>query len=157
MREAIQADVTILHFLGWLVEKIPGMENFSLAEIVEEFSILMMQQLDMNLEAKNLEKFRSNFNIHDGNPPISDSIFDKLKSSVSTKVIKRFKVTFPEPIRPFVTQNVLVESYEKGTQISDILSDITNQKMRKDIAIQGLDAVLKMVFEDNFIHAGLIV
>lgn len=38
--------------------------------------------------------------------------------------------------------------------MTDNKSETDNRRLRRDIATAGLDAILKMVFEDNFIHAG---
>ena len=165
VKAAIVADVTILRFLSWLVETVPGTENFSLVDCVEEFSSLMMLQLDMKLEADNLDRFRHNFKLSKETqthtqPATSlfDSVLESISSivqkSVSVIAVPKGKVTFPQPVWPYVTTSVLVETYEPGRQISDILDELTNKKLRKEIATAGLDAILKMVFEDNFIHAG---
>ena len=167
VKAAIVADVTILRFLSWLVETVPGTENFSLVDCVEEFSSLMMLQLDMKLEADNLDRFRHNFKLSketqtqtQTQPATSlfDSVLESISSivqkSVSVIAVPKGKVTFPQPVWPYVTTSVLVETYEPGRQISDILDELTNKKLRREIATAGLDAILKMVFEDNFIHAG---
>lgn len=129
----------------------------------------MLLQLDMKLEADNLDKLRRNFLISpvesERHEIKSESTFlDFLKtsfspsSSLASGLIERLRsskrVTFPEPKRPFVSDNILVESYEKGRPISEILDQMSNKMLRRDIATAGLDAVLKMVFIDNFIHAG---
>lgn len=159
----------ILRCLSSLVELIPGTKYFSLSDCVEEFSSLMLLQLDMTLEADNLEILRRNFHISSAKPErqqsaLENTVLDVLKrtffpsSSLASALINRFnsssRVTFPEPKRPFVTTNILVESYEKGRPISETLEQMSNKTLRRDIATAGLDAVLKMVFIDNFIHAG---
>ena len=165
VKAAIVADVTILRFLSWLVETVPGTENFSLVDCVEEFSSLMMLQLDMKLEADNLDRFRHNFKLSketqtqtQATTSLFDSVLESISSivqkSVSVIAVPKGKVTFPQPVWPYVTTSVLVETYEPGRQISDILDELTNKKLRREIATAGLDAILKMVFEDNFIHAG---
>ena len=166
VKEAIEADVTILRYLSWLVETVPGMTNLALSECVEEFSSLMMLQLDMKVEADNLDKFRLNFRSHsssDIDPVLESSSYQSLMRYFLPMSISEFiigpnnslrRITFPEPLRPHVSPDILVESYEAGDQISDILDKMENKKLRRDIATAGLDAILKMVFEDNFIHAG---
>ena len=160
MRAAIEADVAILRYLGWFVEIFPGAENLSLSDCVEEFSNLMMQQLDMKLEAENLEKFRENFRCEtpeSGSSTISreyimqyiQNIFKGKKDSFSGQ-----RVTFPKPFRPYVTTNILVESFEPGRSILETTNYMNDVELRRNIATAGLDAILKMVFEDNFIHAG---
>lgn len=159
----------ILRCLSSMVELIPGTKYFSLSDCVEEFSSLMLLQLDMTLEADNLDKLRRNFLISSveserQQETSENKILDFLKSSfypsspLASGLIDRLRssrrVTFPEPKRPFVSTNILVESYEEGRPISEILDQMSNKTLRRDIATAGLDAVLKMVFIDNFIHAG---
>ena len=118
----------------------------------------MLLQLDMKLEAENLERFRRNFHLVDESAALNQpsSIISSfaalfLRSATGSK---RGKITFPHPVRPYVSDNVLVETFESGKQLSDILDKLTNKRLRRDIAGAGLDAILQMVFEDNFIHAG---
>ena len=52
------------------------------------------------------------------------------------------------------TENILMESYCPGQTIADILSTLHNEE-KTLLANMGLDAILKMVFSDNYIHADL--
>ena len=159
VKASIEADVAILRFISWLIELIPGTENsFSLSDCVEEFSSLMMRQLDMKLEAENLERFRRNFHLSDdssaSNQISSITSFFSAFTSWEITGLSKGKVTFPYPVRPYVSDSVLVETFESGRQISGILDEMVNKKLRREIATAGLDAILQMVFKDNFIHAG---
>lgn len=129
IKEEIEADIRIMKFVTWLVDMIPGLQNLSLSESVEEFQEIMMAQLDLTKEAENLQLFRKNFNQTKG-------------------------ITFPEPIYPYIAPTALVESYELGTLVCDML-DNSDPFIKKKLAILGLDAILKMTFLDNFIHADL--
>ena len=120
MREAIDADIAILGFLTWLVEHLPGIDRMSLSECVEEFSLMMTQQLDMRVEANNLVKFRENFHLHSSlhnscsnestanginlTPRNIASLFDSYLRQwryLTTGVPAR--VTFPEPLMELTT------------------------------------------------------
>ena len=127
MKAAIQADVTILRFFSWLIELIPGTDSFSLSECVEEFSSLMTLQLDMRLEADHLERFRRNFHLTEpptspssslpffnGLPSFLDRLLALLQKNVIEVAASKRKVTFPQPLRPYVSDSVLVETYEAG-------------------------------------------
>ena len=129
IKEEIEADIRIMKFVTSLIDMIPGLQNLSLSESVEEFQQIMTAQLDLTKEAQNLLLFRSNFNQTKG-------------------------VTFPEPIYPYISPTALVETYEQGTLVSDML-DYSDPFTKKKLAILGLDAILKMTFLDNFIHADL--
>jgi aarF domain-containing kinase len=117
-----------MKFVTWLIDMLPGFQNLSLSESVEEFEGIMMAQLDLTQEAQNLQMFRKNF--------------------------KNTKITFPEPIEPYISPSILIESYEDGILVCDML-DNSDVNTKKKLAILGLDAILKMTFLDNFIHADL--
>ena len=138
VRESIDADIQIMRFVASMLEKIvPGAIHLSLTESVDEFSKLMMRQVDLTVEAQNLDRFRNNF----------------LGVSQSTKI------SFPVPLSGLVTTNVLVETFHDGQLMSDFLDhegDLALSKnLRKRLAETGLDAILRMVFKDNFIHGDL--
>ncbi|XP_023963537.2 uncharacterized aarF domain-containing protein kinase 2 isoform X3 [Chrysemys picta bellii] len=83
----VQIDLLLMKMGSKIIGLFPGLKWLSLAEIVEEFEKLMTQQLDLRYEARNLERFQKNF---------LDVDF----------------VKFPTPLRPFVTRNILVETFE---------------------------------------------
>lgn len=150
VREAIATDIEIFRFLTWLAELIPGVPNLSLRESVEEFSSLMTRQLDMRIEAANLMQLRKNFHVDSLIPHDDHLSFSQISHH------KPSSITFPRPMNSMVTENVLVESFEEGELISSILDNPNiSPKQKHELAIMGLDAVLQMVFQDNFIHADL--
>lgn len=51
------------------------------------------------------------------------------------------------------SKDVLVETFEEGILMMDSMDE--DVKQRHKLALLGLNAILKMVFEDNFIHADL--
>ncbi|KAG8012817.1 putative aarF domain-containing protein kinase 2, partial [Nibea albiflora] len=87
-------------------------------------------KIDLRFEAKNMERFRDNFRNMD-------------------------HVRFPTPLRPFVTRNILVETFEESDPVSNYLSSDIPQEVKQRIAKIGIDTILKMVFVDNFVHADL--
>ncbi|CAM9623866.1 unnamed protein product [Discosporangium mesarthrocarpum] len=80
----------------------------------------------MRWEAENLMEFRRNFN---GQPEIG----------------------FPCPIYPWVSEHALVETLEEGEPVSNFFE----HPDAAGLARVGLEAFLKMVFVDNFVHADL--
>ena len=140
--KSIEDDIRIMRFVTHWLEKLPRLCHMGLTESVEEFSLFMNSQLDLRREASALARFRQNFNIKAGN----GSGGAKAKGGVA--------VTFPEPFYPHVTRLALVESFAEGELILDLLGRI-DAKTRHELATSGLDAILKMVFQDNFIHADM--
>ena len=104
-------DFYIMDKVTSFLEAIPrlNLEFLSMKDSVEQFRQVMVPQLDLRCEAKNLERFRVNF--------------------AGTKT-----VNFPEPMEPFVTENVLVEGFVRGDRILTYLSpkaDPADKKVRR--------------------------
>nr|XP_045017013.1 uncharacterized aarF domain-containing protein kinase 2 isoform X2 [Jaculus jaculus] len=83
----VHVDLLLMKIASRALELFPRTKWLSLPEIVEEFEKLMAQQIDLRYEARNLEHFQHNF------------------QNVTS-------VKFPTPLHPFVTRDVLVETYE---------------------------------------------
>ncbi|XP_051496572.1 uncharacterized aarF domain-containing protein kinase 2 isoform X2 [Apus apus] len=83
----VQMDLFLMKMGSRIIGLLPGFKWLSLTEVVEEFEKLMIQQIDLRYEARNLERFRQNF-LH----------VDFVK--------------FPTPLWPLVTTDVLVETFE---------------------------------------------
>ncbi|XP_067998297.1 uncharacterized aarF domain-containing protein kinase 2 [Melanerpes formicivorus] len=126
----VQMDLFLMKMGSHIIGLLPGFKWLSLTEIVEEFEKLMIQQIDLRYEARNLERFRQNF---------LDVDF----------------VKFPTPLRPLVTTDVLVETFEESEPISHYLQEETATELRQRLAKMGMDMLLKMIFVDNFVHADL--
>nr|XP_003220915.2 PREDICTED: uncharacterized aarF domain-containing protein kinase 2 [Anolis carolinensis] len=126
----VQMDLFLMKMSSRFVELLPGVKWLSLTEIVEEFEKLMIQQIDLRYEARNLERFHFNFRDVD-------------------------YVKFPKPLHPFVTRNILVETFEESKPISHYLHTEATMEFRRKLAKMGMDMLLKMVFVDNFVHADL--
>ncbi|KAI6079875.1 putative aarF domain-containing protein kinase 2 [Aix galericulata] len=126
----VQMDLFLMKMGSHILGLLPGFKWLSLTEIVEEFEKLMLQQIDLRYEARNLERFRQNF---------LDVDF----------------VKFPTPVRPLVTSEVLVETFEESEPISRYLRAEVATELRQSLAKMGMDMLLKMIFVDNFVHADL--
>ncbi|XP_032057087.1 uncharacterized aarF domain-containing protein kinase 2 [Aythya fuligula] len=126
----VQMDLFLMKMGSHILGLLPGFKWLSLTEIVEEFEKLMLQQIDLRYEARNLERFRQNF---------LDVDF----------------VKFPTPVRPLVTSEVLVETFEESEPISRYLHAEVATELRQSLAKMGMDMLLKMIFVDNFVHADL--
>ncbi|XP_030628754.1 uncharacterized aarF domain-containing protein kinase 2 [Chanos chanos] len=130
VRRQVQIDLLLMKVGSQLINCLPGLKWLSFPEIVGEFEKLMIKQIDLRFEAKNMEKFKENFKDLD-------------------------YIKFPTPLRPFVTRTVLVETYEESEPISNYLSAEVPVEVKQKIARMGVDTLLKMVFLDNFVHGDL--
>lgn len=128
----INRDLRIMRFFASFINALPTMEWLSLPDEVEQFSILMRLQLDLRIEALNLAKFRHNFK-------------------------DRLDIHFPKPFINFSTRAVLVEEYINAIPMSKLLALDENfgKNLSKEVSDKGLDAFLKMLLLDNFVHADL--
>ncbi|CAN2387229.1 kinase 2 [Pristimantis euphronides] len=128
--QQVKMDLLIMKTWSKLLNLIPGFKWLSLPEIVEEFEKLMTQQIDLHFEARNLETFQQKF--------------EKIDF-----------IKFPTPLRPFVTKNILVETFEDGEPMTLYLQEKGSSEIKRRIAAMGVDMLLKMIFVDNFVHADL--
>jgi ubiquinone biosynthesis protein len=94
---------------------------------VEEFGRAIFAQLDFRIEAQNNRRFRNNFRDHPD-------------------------VVFPEVIESLSTERILTMSFIEGTKI---LSTPATRSDPKRVARLGLGMLMKMIFEDGFVHADL--
>ncbi|KAL8222097.1 UNVERIFIED_CONTAM: hypothetical protein K2H54_074920 [Gekko kuhli] len=126
----VEMDLFLMKIASRFIELFPGLKWLSPTEIVEEFEKLMTQQIDLRYEARNLERFHHNFR-------------------------DEGSVKFPVPLLPFVTRNILVETFEAAEPVSRYLHTEVKMALRQKLAKMGMDMLLKMVFVDNFVHADL--
>ncbi|KAH8094397.1 kinase [Aureococcus anophagefferens] len=121
IQEKVSADMRILaYFARWLGGK----------ELVGAFGALMRDQMDLRIEARNLERFTANF----GKERDVDAVF---------------------PVPVLVRPDALAETYVEGRPINTFTTDATDAATKRRIADAGCQLVLKMVFTHNFIHADL--
>ncbi|XP_024137012.1 uncharacterized aarF domain-containing protein kinase 2 [Oryzias melastigma] len=130
VRRQVEIDLLLMKSASWLIQCLPGLKWLSMCEVVQEFEKLMTKQIDLRCEAKNIEHFLENFRDVD-------------------------HVKFPTPLRPFVTRNILVETFEESEPISKYLSSDVPKEVKQRIARMGVDTLLKMIFVDNFVHGDL--
>jgi ubiquinone biosynthesis protein len=119
-------DLAVMRICARVLDAIPSIATLSPVATVEEFGRAVFAQLDFRIEARNNRRFRENFR---GHPD----------------------VVFPEIIDELSTERVLSMSYVEGTKI---LAARTRSDPKR-VARLGLQALLKMIFEDGFVHADL--
>ncbi|KAI8320954.1 ABC1-domain-containing protein [Martensiomyces pterosporus] len=130
VERAIKRDLRIMHWGAFLLGLLPGVKWLSLPEEVNVFGEMMMSQVDLRVEAQNLEKFAANFAARPG-------------------------ILFPRAIAPLSSKQVLVESYEDGVPLRAFLDVTGHTVYDRDLGSKGLGAFLHMLIYDNFVHADL--
>ncbi|KAM6203068.1 putative aarF domain-containing protein kinase 2 [Rhynchocyon petersi] len=126
----VQMDLVLMKMGSRVLGLLPGVKWLSLPEVVDEFEKLMVQQVDLRYEAQNLEHFQRNFQNVGG-------------------------VRFPTPLRPLVSRDVLVETFEESVPVSRYQQTEVPEELKRQIAQLGIRMLLKMIFVDNFVHADL--
>lgn len=129
VERTVRRDLRIMGFFASALNLIPTIEWLSLPDEVEQFGAMMKLQLDLRIEAANLVKFRKNFK-------------------------DRSTAWFPFPYLQFTTREVLIEEFAQGIPLADFLEN-GGGVFQRDIAHEGLDAFLRMLLIDNFVHADL--
>ncbi|KFA75706.1 hypothetical protein S40288_06156 [Stachybotrys chartarum IBT 40288] len=129
VERTVRRDLRIMGFFASALNMIPTIEWLSLPDEVAQFGEMMRLQLDLRIEAANLSTFRKNFK-------------------------DRSTAWFPYPYTDFTTRNVLIEEFAQGIPLADFMEN-GGGVFQHDIANEGLDAFLRMLLIDNFIHADL--
>ncbi|OTB09657.1 hypothetical protein M426DRAFT_6920 [Hypoxylon sp. CI-4A] len=129
VERTVRRDLRIMHFFASALNMIPTIEWLSLPDEVAQFGEMMKLQLDLRIEAANLAKFRRNFK-------------------------DRTTAWFPFPYLEFTTREVLIEEFAQGIPLADFLEN-GGGVFQRDISQEGLDAFLRMLLLDNFVHADL--
>src|SRR5262245_59505461 len=120
-------DLVVMRLWARMVALIPSISTLSPIETLEEFGRAVYAQLDFRIEAVNNRRFRANFK---GHPD----------------------VVFPDVVEALSSERILTMSYVAGTKI---LSTHTTRSDPKRVARLGLATLMKMIFEDGFVHADL--
>lgn len=129
-RHQIERDLALLSMGARLLDLlVPSIHLLSLPGAVERFGEALRSQLDFRLEAENNRRIAANF--------------------ASVKGVR-----VPELYPELCTERVLTMEFIDGVKAtqSELIED---KKARRRLAVRGGEAILKMVFEDGFVHADL--
>jgi ubiquinone biosynthesis protein len=121
-------DLAVMRTGARFLAAIPTLSGLSPVAAVEEFGRAIFAQLDFEIEARNNQRFRENFR-------------------------GQIDVIFPDLVPELCTHRILTMSFVEGTKILAVSARPTSDPKR--IARRGLQILLKMIFEDGFVHADL--
>lgn len=125
--EQMDLDLHIIFYIAnSMSSMVPGLGWMQLPVTLDQFRTILINQMDFSIEAEHLKRFRRNFH-------------------------KIPEITFPCPIDPFVSEAVLVETFETGYPLSYFIEK--SHPQNPAIAQLGLKSFYQMLFVDNFIHA----
>ena len=125
--ELVAFDLKVMRGFARLIELIPSVALLAPVESVEQFGQGIRMQLDFTVEAANNRRFRRHF---------AD---DR-------------DVLFPALVEELCTRQVLVMEFIEGTKILNVRQTPADPKRLAQI---GFRVLLKMIFEDGFVHADL--
>lgn len=163
-RDKIHLDLEIMRLLSVSLESIWNrLQLFSMSDFVDHFEAFIIPQADMRIEAANLDKFNDNF-------PFASTG-------------RGLHVRFPSVVRPYVSEAVVVMTYERAAPMSELLSVESSEptgsqhhKLFRAPSTRGraslcrederntvrtfvgkicLDTFLQMMFRDQFIHGDM--
>lgn len=125
----IDADLSLLDHLAHLIEnELPEARRYGPIKIVGQFRHSLERELDLAVEARNLERFAHNF--ADDPHILVPKVYSQWTSSVMN-----------------------VQEYVEGIRGTDLAAIAAGGLDRKVLAGRAADAVLKMVLVDGFFHA----
>ncbi len=124
----IRIDLEILGGLAELAQQVDELKPYCPRETTAEFRRCLLRELDFSREERNLIEFRHNFEGDDS-------------------------VVFPCPISTYCTNRVLTMEYLQGTKISDVQRIRGQGHDLQQLARQGAETFLQMIFEHGFYHA----
>lgn len=129
IQEKVQVDLDILSGLAQLAERIPEFVNYRPTATVAEFRRTIIRELDFTRECRNLQQFAMNF------------------SGDST-------VHIPKALPDLTTTRVLTMEYLSGIKLADLRrTSLENGMNAEQIARNGANLYLKMIFRHGFYHA----
>jgi ubiquinone biosynthesis protein len=123
----VDFDLAVMRAFARLLELVPSIKLLAPVESVAEFGRGIRMQLDFTVEAANNRRFREHFA---GDPD----------------------VVFPPLVAELCTRQVLTMQFIEGTKI---LKWRATRADPKRLAAIGFRVLLKMIFEDGFVHADL--
>ncbi|OCG59352.1 ubiquinone biosynthesis regulatory protein kinase UbiB [Gilliamella sp. Nev3-1] len=127
----IQADIRLMYWVAkQFTNRIKSGEKLRAVEIVRDYEITLLKELDLQKEAYNTIRLRDNF----------------INSDI---------LYIPYVYHNLCRKNVLVEERIKGIPISNIEQLKQNNVNMKLLAERGVQAFFTQLFRDNFFHADM--
>ncbi len=125
--EQIKKDVKIMRYLGGLLERrVSNFRYYNVSGVIDEFERAIVKELDFELEARNMEKFRSFFEDND-------------------------KICTPMNYEEYSTMKVLTMDFIDGVKITEMTK--SNIKADgKSIAKIGARCYFQQIFKYGFFH-----
>ncbi len=121
-------DLAIMRLVARVVALVPSVRLLAPVESVDEFGRAIRAQIDLRIEASNNKRFTENF-AHDSD------------------------IGFPTLHPELCTRSVLTMGFVRGAKVLEAPAKLGTDATR--LAKIGFRTLLKMVFDDGFVHADL--
>jgi ubiquinone biosynthesis protein len=129
IRAKVEADLRILFHIAELIEaEIPEARRYQPTEIAGQFARSLERELDLAVEARNMERIAKNF---EGDPFI----------------------VVPKVYREWSSESMNVQEHVEGIPGTDLAAVKAAGFDPKLLAARGAEALLKMILIDGFFHA----
>jgi ubiquinone biosynthesis protein len=125
--QIVAFDLTVMRWIARIVALVPSVRLLAPVESIDEFGRAIRMQIDLTIEAGNNHRFHANFK---GDPD----------------------VVFPDLVPDLCSARVLTMTFVRGAKV---LEAGRTSKDPARLARVGFRTLLKMVFEDGFVHADL--
>ncbi len=127
IEQIVRFDLTVMRWFAHVIAIVPSLRLLAPVESVDEFGRAIRMQIDLTIEAANNRRFHANFK---GDPD----------------------VVFPDLVPELCSARVLTMTFVRGKKV---LEAGRESKDPARLARIGFRTLLKMVFEDGFVHADL--
>jgi ubiquinone biosynthesis protein len=127
IEQIVRFDLTVMRWFAHVVAIVPSLRLLAPVESVDEFGRAIRSQIDLTIEAANNRRFHRNFA---GDPD----------------------VCFPDLVPALCSTRVLTMTFVRGKKV---LEAGRESKDPARLARIGFRTLLKMVFDDGFVHADL--
>lgn len=128
IEKTIETDLDILAGLAQLAEGIEDFRSYQPVAVVGQMARAMRRELDFDREANHLLQFRAMF--------LGDA-----------------SLVFPEPIEALCSPKMIAMDWIEGTKLRDLSDHKVLGNRSAQLARDGANAYLKMIFEHGFYHA----
>ena len=129
IRAKVEADLRILSHIAELIEsEIPEARRYQPVEIAGQFARSLERELDLAVEARNIERLAANF---EGDPYI----------------------VIPQVHREWTCEVMNVQQHIEGIPGTDLAAVRAAGLDAKLLAARGAEAILRMILVDGFFHA----
>ncbi|MGD9788224.1 MAG: ABC1 kinase family protein [Sulfuricellaceae bacterium] len=129
IRAKIEADLRILYHIATLVElEIPDSRRYRPRQIIEQFAKSLKRELDLSMEARNLERFAAHFTDDEN-------------------------IVIPKVYWEWTSEVMNVQERIDGVHGNSLAEIEVAGLDRRVLAARGADAVLKMILVHGFFHA----